>query len=272
MRDPHSREDIAGVHVEADRVILACGTINTAMILQKQRLANSSGELGQNLHVHPAATMVAMMDEEVLIWKGATQGYYAHHPDEPEVLVETFSAPPDAMVAQSSMVGYDAVDFLRNLRYLAGCGSMIRDVSCGEVVRKKNGKADIRYFVEDVDRKKFTRGMELSAKMFFAAGAKSVMPLVAGARFYRSLNHTLDVVRQTTNASDLSLYASHPMGTCRMHPDPGVGVVRPADGMCHDVENLHITDASVFPSAMGANPQMTIMGNALAMARNIASS
>ena len=74
-------------------------------------LANSSGEGGKNLHVHPASTMVAMMDEEVLIWKGATQGYYAHHPDEPEVLVETFSAPPDAMLAQSSMVGYDAVDF-----------------------------------------------------------------------------------------------------------------------------------------------------------------
>jgi choline dehydrogenase-like flavoprotein len=270
MRDPQTRKDIAQVRVDADRVILACGSINTPMLLQNQVLANSSGEVGKNLHVHPASTMVAMMDEEVLIWKGATQGYYAHHPDEPEVLIETFSAPPDAMLAQSSMVGYDAVDFLRNLRYLAGCGSMIRDVSSGELVRKDNGKADIRYFVEDVDRKKFTRGMELSAEMFFAAGAKSVMPLVAGARFYRSLNHTLDVVRQTTNASDFSLYASHPMGTCRMHPDPSVGVVRPRDGMCHDVENLHISDASVFPTAMGANPQVTIMANALAMARNIA--
>jgi choline dehydrogenase-like flavoprotein len=270
MRDRDAKEDVAEVVVEAERVILACGSINTPMLLQKQGLANSSGALGKNLHVHPAIAMVAMMPEEVEIWKGATQGYYAHHPDDPEVLCETFSAPPDAMLAQSATVGYDAVDFLRNLRYLAGCGSMIRDVSSGEVTRKSNGKASIRYFVEEADRKKFIRGLQLTAKMFFAAGAKSAMPLVAGAKFYSSLNETLDQVGKTTNASDLSLYASHPMSTCRMHPDPEVGVVRPEDGMCHDVENLHITDASVFPTAMGANPQMTIMGNALAMGRKIA--
>lgn len=269
MRDPESEAAVAEVVVEADRVILACGTINTAMMLQKQGLANSSGQVGKNLRVHPAITMVARMPEEVLIWKGATQGYFAHHPDDPDVLCETFSAPPDAMIAQSSKVGYEAVDFLRNLRYLAGLGAMIRDVSSGDVQRKADGRADIRYFVEEADRKKFVRGLELIAEAFFAAGAEAAMPLVAGARFYRSLNHTLDAVKNSTNTSDMSLYASHPMGTCRMHPDPEKGVVRPEDGMTHDVENLHITDASVFPTAMGANPQMTIMGNALAMARAI---
>lgn len=272
MRVPETREDVAQITVEADRVILGCGTINTPMLLQKQDLANSSGQVGKNLRVHPGIAAVGKMEDEVLIWKGATQGYYAHHPDEPQVLVETFSAPPDAMLAQSTAVGYDAIDFLRNLRYIAGCGAMIRDESSGEVQRNDDGKASIRYFVEDRDRRKFIKGLELTAEMFFAAGATSVMPLVAGAGFITSLNQTLTIVRQTTNASDMSLYASHPMGTCRMHPDPDVGVVRPEDGMCHDVENLHIADASVFPTALGANPQMTIMANALAMARTIAKS
>ena len=271
MRLPESREVVGKVSVDADRVILACGSIHTPMLLQRQDLANSSGALGKHLYVHPAIVAVAQMPEEVLIWKGATQGYYAHHPDNPQVLLETFSAPPDAMLAQSSQVGYDAIEFLRNLRFLAGCGAVIRDESSGEISPKDDGTASIRYFVEEVDRKKFIDGLKVLARAFFAAGAKGVMPMIAGARFYSSLNHTLDVIEQTTNTSDMSLYASHPMGTCRMHPDPDVGVVRPSDGMCHDVENLHITDASVFPTAMGANPQVTIMANALALARNMVS-
>jgi choline dehydrogenase-like flavoprotein len=272
MRDPETGEALAEVTVEAERVLLACGTINTPMLLQRQNLANSSGALGRFLHVHPAIALVAKMEEDVLIWKGATQGYYAHHPDDPQVLAETFSAPPDAMLSQSAMVGYEATEFLRDLRYMAGCGAVIRDESTGEVTRKESGRADIRYFVEETDRKKFQRGMELIANMFFAAGAKGVMPMIAGAPFYNSLNQTLGAIRRATNVSDLGLYASHPMGTCRMHPDPSIGVVRPRDGMTHDVENLHVVDASVFPTALGANPQMTIMGTALAMAREIAES
>jgi choline dehydrogenase-like flavoprotein len=269
MRDPGTREPLARVRVRAERVILACGAINTPRLLLEQDLANSSGHVGHNLHVHPAVTMVALMDEEVLIWKGATQGYYAHHPDNPDVLLETFSAPPDAMLAQSSVVGYDAIDFLRNLRHLAGCGAMIRDSSSGQVALASDGSADIRYFVGEDDRQKFVSGLSVLAEMYFAAGAHSVMPLVAGTRFCTSLNSAQHAIRQTTNASDLSLYASHPLGTCRMHPDPEQGVVRPSDGMTHDITNLHITDASVFPTAMGANPQVTIMANALAMARNM---
>ncbi len=270
MRVPETKEKLAQITVDADRVILACGTINTPMLLQNQNLADSSGELGKNLHVHPGIGAVAKMDDEVRIWQGATQGYYCHHPDDPQVLLETFSAPADAMLAQSSAVGYDAIDFMRNLRYIAGVGAMIRDESSGEVTRNDDGSANIRYFVEERDRKKFIHGLELATKMFFAAGAKGVMPLITDTRFFTSLHMTIDKVRETTNASDLLLYASHPMGTCRMHPDPDVGVVRPEDGMTHDVENLHVTDASVFPSALGANPQMTIMANALAMARTMA--
>ncbi|MFW5966604.1 MAG: GMC oxidoreductase, partial [Persicimonas sp.] len=59
-------------------------------------------------------------------------------------------------------------------------------------------------------------------------------------------------------------------GTGRAHPDADHGVVDPKDGMVHGTDNLHVVDASVFPTAMGANPQVTIMANALAMGRAIA--
>ncbi|MFW5966713.1 MAG: GMC family oxidoreductase N-terminal domain-containing protein, partial [Persicimonas sp.] len=243
MREPETERTVANLKVRADRVLLGCGAINTPMLLQKEGLGDVGGHLGHHLHIHPGISALARMDEEVHIWEGATQGYYAHHPEEDDVLLETFSAPPDALLSQSSRIGYDANDFLRNLRYLAGCGAMIRDESSGRVKRRGDGRADIRYFVEEADRRRLVAGLEVVAQMFFAAGARGVMPLLKGARFYGSLNRTLDAIVNTTNVSHMNLYASHPMGTCRAHPDADHGVVHPKDGMVHGVDNLHVVDA-----------------------------
>jgi choline dehydrogenase-like flavoprotein len=56
--------------------------------------------------------------------------------------------------------------------------------------------------------------------------------------------------------------AAHTIGTCRMGTDPDRSVVDP-DGRSHEVPNLWICDNSVFPSALSANPALTIMALAL---------
>jgi choline dehydrogenase-like flavoprotein len=55
---------------------------------------------------------------------------------------------------------------------------------------------------------------------------------------------------------------SHQCGTARMGDDPRTSVVTPAC-RTHDVENLWIADASVFPSSAAVNPALTIAANAL---------
>ncbi|MEE8162728.1 MAG: GMC oxidoreductase, partial [Anaerolineae bacterium] len=60
----------------------------------------------------------------------------------------------------------------------------------------------------------------------------------------------------------------HPMGTCRMGGDPAVSVVGPY-GEAHTVRNLFVADASVFPSCIGVNPQLTIMAFATRTAFHI---
>jgi choline dehydrogenase-like flavoprotein len=57
----------------------------------------------------------------------------------------------------------------------------------------------------------------------------------------------------------------HFHGTCRMGDDPTRSVV---DRWCrsHDVENLWIVDGSVFPTAGGYNPTLTILANAYRVA------
>lgn len=58
------------------------------------------------------------------------------------------------------------------------------------------------------------------------------------------------------------------MGTARMGEDPDHSV---ADrfGRLHELDNVVLTDASVFVSSGGFNPTLTIMALALRAARNL---
>ena len=56
--------------------------------------------------------------------------------------------------------------------------------------------------------------------------------------------------------------SAHTIGTCRMGLSPGDSVVDPV-GRSHEVPNLWICDNSVFPSALAANPALTIMALSL---------
>jgi choline dehydrogenase-like flavoprotein len=77
-----------------------------------------------------------------------------------------------------------------------------------------------------------------------------------------------DVLQQITSY-DLPM-AAHVAGTCRMGRDARTSVVN-AYGRCHDVPNLFITDASVFPGqGAGDSPSLTIQALALRTADHIA--
>jgi gluconate 2-dehydrogenase alpha chain len=73
------------------------------------------------------------------------------------------------------------------------------------------------------------------------------------------------------NASALAGIAStaHIMGTARMGDDPASSVVDPF-GRVHALDNVYFTDGSVFVSAGGFNPTLTIMALSLRAARAIA--
>ena len=67
----------------------------------------------------------------------------------------------------------------------------------------------------------------------------------------------------------LTTVGFHPMGTCRMGRDPEVSVVGPF-GEAHSLPGLFVADASIFPSCLGVNPQVSIMAFATRTAWHIA--
>lgn len=219
--------------------------------------------------MQPGCAVVAEMDHDVKLWRGATQGYFARHPGERELLAETYSAPPEVFYTQLAEVGDDAGEFLRRLRNIAACGALIRDRSSGVVDASAPGLPSLSYDVGRDDMRKLRLALQFAAEMFFEAGSRRVMPLVHGAKYFTSFHEARQFIRGVSDPASIQLYASHPMGTCRLGDDPSRCVVRPDDGRTHDVEGLYVTDASLFPTALGVNPQVTIMAQSLGLARGM---
>ena len=59
-------------------------------------------------------------------------------------------------------------------------------------------------------------------------------------------------------------------GTCRMGDDPSSSVVN-RHGQCHELDNLYIADASVFPSCPSVGPGLTVIALALRLADHLSS-
>jgi choline dehydrogenase-like flavoprotein len=142
---------------------------------------------------------------------------------------------------------------MANYRRLAQFGLMVSDSSRGRV-HTVGGRPLIRYDLlpEDLDR--FRTGLARLRELFEAAGAREVyLPLPPGVEPARA------------RTRDLKLMAFHPLGTARADGRPGRGVT---DGELEvrGVKGLYITDGSVVPSALGVNPQLTIMALATRLA------
>jgi choline dehydrogenase-like flavoprotein len=61
------------------------------------------------------------------------------------------------------------------------------------------------------------------------------------------------------------------MGGCMMAGDPRAGVTGP-DGRYHGLANLSVHDGSLFPTSIGANPQLSIYGITARLASGLAQS
>jgi choline dehydrogenase-like flavoprotein len=250
--DPATLLPAGEVRVEASVFVLSAGPIGSPRFLMRNGLA--SGEVGQHLHLHPASGVLARMEEAIEPWTGVTQGYYVDR-WERGYLLQTFTTTPDQVfVGMPWSFGEAGQQLLLDLRYMASAGPLVHDVdSVGSV-----GERLLRYDFGEQDRATMIAGLRECVEVFFAAGAREVYPGVVGARPLRSMADLDEVLPLDLPVGRLYLYASHPMGTCRMGADPKRSVVDP-DGRVWGWRNLHVADASVFPTSLGVNPQVTTM-------------
>lgn len=262
--EPENYTDAGTFRVRAKRFVLSAGPIGSPRFLLANGLTD--GPAGKNLHIHPTAMVLGRFEQEIFPWRGVTQGYYVDRWAD-GFLLQTFNMQPDQYYISLPFGGDEALAVMRDLRYYASAGVVIHDEdSIGTV-----GERSLTYDLGDLDRGRLLAGLRMAARVYFAAGATEVLPGIHGAPPIRSLAAIDAIIHDDIPAYDIGLYASHPMGTCRMGADPAASVVDP-DGRVRGWDNLYVADSSVFPTSLGVNPQVTVMALALTIGREAARS
>lgn len=261
--------------IEADVVVLAAGAINTPHLLLQNGIANGSGQVGRNLHLHPSILMAGFYEEEINGYLGIPQSYYVDEfidlekdPDSGYVLMPVFGFPV-ATAAQLPGFGREHWEIMREYNRMVGILVLLHDESAGAVTAGRGGRRSISYELTAKDQGLLAEGMRHCAEILFASGARKVLAPYAAPVWFRPGDDLYQIDRRGVRKHDVPIASTHPQSTCRMGEDPKRHVV---DSWCrsHDVPNLYVCDMSVFPSSLGAPPQITTAAIADRTARRIA--
>lgn len=253
----------ARLRVETDTVVVACGAIHTPLFLRRNGLGGTSGELGNNLAVHPASGVRALFDEDIDMARGVPQSLYIDEFADDRIMFEGAAGPPDYLAMTLPFSGERHRDLILRARQFSQFGVMVSDLSRGHV-RERFGRPVVSYDLNPDDVAAFKRGIELLCELYWAAGARAVYPPID--RIGELRNGDTRTLRETDlKAHDLGLMAFHPLGTARADARPGHGVVD-GDLALHDARGVYVADGAVVPSSLGVNPQITIMALASRLA------
>jgi choline dehydrogenase-like flavoprotein len=257
------------LRIRAKAVVLAGGAIPTPLFLLRQKLANTSGQVGRNLTLHPSCILSALFDEEIRGFDYIPQAYASQEFLREGLLLLAAQGSQNVAATYFPVTGRRLMEPLSQLPHLASLGPLAADSTRnGRVWRELWGFPAIRYSLAREDVERLKRGLLLCMEMMVAAGARHLYP---GVLSHPSLDtkHGLDVFRKAElSAADLVLASYHPLGTCEMGRDARRSVVG-LDHQCHDVPGLFIVDASTVRGPLGVNPQLTIMALATRAAEHI---
>jgi choline dehydrogenase-like flavoprotein len=130
----------------------------------------------------------------------------------------------------------------------------------GQVKLRGDGSAVLDYPLTDYVMDGARRALLSMMEIQFAAGAHQVLPLHEMAQSYTSWTQARDAVGALPMKPMLTkVVSAHVMGGCGLAGRETAGVVRP-DGIHWQLDNLSIHDGSIFPTSIGANPQLSVYG------------
>jgi choline dehydrogenase-like flavoprotein len=259
--DPETQEVIGRVTAHAGAFVLSGGPIGSPLFLLGNGLTDHT-HCGNHLVVHPTIGSLAKFPWEIKPWSGVTQGYYVDCWDK-GFLLQTYTITPDQyFLVLQTRLGAETMQLMSDLAHIASAGTLVHDEdSAGRVQHTPIGP-DLSYYLGEGDKRRLIDGMRMCAEVFFAAGATEVFPGRVGLDRIRSPAEIEPSLPYSLAPTELILYASHPMGTCRMGGDPDESVVDPR-GKVWGWDNLYVADASIFPTSLGVNPQVTTMAMGL---------
>jgi choline dehydrogenase-like flavoprotein len=263
ITDPKPGGRRSRFEIKARNLVLGAGTVGNVRLLLGNNLCNSSDQVGRNFHCHPSTGVLGVFNQKIEGFRSVMQGYFSDQFFDQDLLLETFWAPPGALALMAPGIGTESFAEMKRFPQMAGSGAMIRDESEGRIKVDDTGAVCIDYELTQRDQKLLTKGLYECARVMFAAGAEKVFADNMEQSVLQNIAELNALEKRVENLGpDIVREGNHGTGTCRMGADPRKSVVN-AFGQSHDISNIWILDGSIFPSALGVNPQITIMALAL---------
>lgn len=264
--------------VEAPVVVLAGGAVGTPVLLQRSGMGG--GGVGKWLRLHPTTAVVGVYDHDVYGAGGIPLSAMCDEFIRRDANGYGFwiECPPlHPMLAAAAAPGFGAehAAFMRDFPRLGSTIALTRDgadreLSNGSVRARRGGGTRLRYRLGPRDRAHFVESMRAAARLHLACGAREVRTLHTRPVRLTSERDLGEIDARSVAPNDIALFSAHVNGTCRMGRDPRTSGVSPDLGERHGVRGLFVCDGSILPTALGVNPQETIMALATLLAERIA--
>ncbi len=247
-------------------VLVAASAVETPRVLWRSGIR--SPHIGRHFQAHPGMAVIGLFKHEVRLGFGATQGFELDGlRAEGRIKIETLAVPPETFFGGIPGAGREWLGLMAEFSHAAVWVVPLRSYAEGAVgVGRREGS--IRFGLDPRDLPNLRRGVRRAAELMFAAGAREVVCPIHGLP-HRIRAGEVDLIeRAGDDPSSYPLAISHLFGTARMSSRPDAGVVG-GDFRVHGTDNLYVVDASVFPTNLGVNPQLSIMALARIAVRRI---
>lgn len=271
-------------------IILAGGAINSSALLLSSKVPNKNKQIGKNLTIHPSPLIIGYFpNENILPYIGTPMTYnikkysvlngvegisHKAKPIKGELekdqrggyMLESVFPNPGQLGAFVPGIGEEHQALMKKLDNFAAAGILIRDTPKGIVDINKSGEAIIEYNLDVHDKKNLSNGIRKLAEIYFNLGAEQVIITMRSTLILEREEYEKDpdyikkqILPENSGEDKMFIGAVHPQGGNIMGDDKETSVV---DSHCqhHIIKNLFVCDASVFPTATGVNPMLTIMG------------
>ena len=263
----HAIRDNKPEQYSADIVVVACGALNSALLLLRSAsdmhpngLANRSDQVGRNYIRHNMSIVMALLKEPnptVFQKTLALSDFYfgADDWDYPLGLIQMCATSHGEQIRGEAVPGF--LSWLPDMPFEKMAEHSIDFWLQSEDLPRPENR--IRYdkdrVVLDIAEGNTEALVRLRARLEKLLGPLGGLPHLIDRRLYLG--------------KDIPIGGTaHQAGTCRFGVDPEKSVL---DLNCkaHDLDNLYVTDASFFPSIGAVNPTLTIIANALRVADHL---
>ena len=266
---------------KAPHVVLACGGINGPALMLRSQVPDPHQRVGKRTFLHPTSISFAQFEDYVDPYYGAPQSTYSDHYQWQNVTgpvnYKLEVAPLHPALTASLLTGHGHAHFedVSKLPNLNGMIALLRDGfdpanEGGQVELADDGSPIIDYPFNDYLWDGFKRSYLHMAEIQFAAGAKAVRIAHQDSPWYQSWEEAKAGINQLENrSSSFTAGSAHVMGGLCMGEDIERCATN-SQGRYHHLDNLWVMDGSLFPTSIGANPQLSVYGLALKLSTQLA--